>query len=738
MSAPTSASRRRFLQGLSALTLAVGFRGGLAIAAEIDHGRTFGGGLDGPAFSPNAFIRISADGQVSIVSSYLEMGQGTHTGLASLAAEELDVRVDQVVVIPAPADQSLYANPVFGIQGTGGSSAMTGAWKQMRHAAAAARAMLVSAAGRRLNVPTAELTVSDGVVVHAASGRRVSYGDVALAANSEEVPKEPVLKSADTFKIVGRENAAPRVDIPAKVNGSAVYTQDMKLPGMLVAVVAFPPQFWSTIRSIDASKTKRIPGVVGVVEVPGDDEIRAGVAVLAKNTWVARQGRDALEIQWNNQNAFKLGSDQIFRRYRELSATPGVVASNTGTVLKAAPTDGHFIDAVYEQPYLAHAAMEPMNCLVWLRDNRCDMWNGEQWHTADQAAAAKELGLAKENVQLHSLYAGGSFGRRANPRSDFVRTAVRIAQAAKKQGINVPIKLVFMREDDMRAGQYRPLTVHRVRTALDAKGQVVSWHHTVVGQSFVPSASESAVDKLLMEGSADTPYAIPNYRAEQHVPPEMTMPVQWLRSVGHTHSGFVGETMIDELATLAGKDPYQFRRDLLKEDARHRGVLDLVAQRSGWNKPLKADKDGRPRGRGIAVRKAFGTYIAQVAEVTMHGSDSFSVDRVFCAVDCGTVINPDIVRSQMEGGIAFALSFLSQAITLDEGRVRQGNFNDYPVLRLNSMPLVDVAYVHSSMSPTGVGEPGVPTLAPAVANAIAMASGQRLRRLPFGPSLRLI
>lgn len=724
-------SRRQFLGGMAAFTLAVGFPGGLAVAASLDPAKL--------AFTPNAFIRVGADGTITVVSAYLEMGQGTFTGLATLAAEELDVPMDRVTVVPAEADAKRYVNPKFAsfgwtIQATGGSTSMAGAWTQMREAAAAARAMLLSAAAKKWKVDASTLRVEDGVIVHAPSGRRAGYGQFVADAAREPVPARVVVKQPADFKLIGRPKTR-RVDIPAKVNGSAIYTQDIKLPDMLVAVVAHPPRLWGKVRHVDASKARAIPGVVAVVQVPGDDDIQGGVAVLARNTWVARQGRDALKITWDDSRAFALSSDDIVRQFRAQADQPGVIAKQRGTVLSGAPSGGKYLEAVYEQPYLAHATMEPLNCLVHLHADRCEIWNGEQWHTGDQMFAAKELGLKPEQVTINQLYAGGSFGRRANPDSDYVREAVRIARAARAQGITAPIKLVWMREDDMRAGYYRPLTVHKVRVALDKSGNLVSWNHDVVGQSFMKLPSPASVDPVLVEGSADIPYAIPNFKVTQHAP-KLAVKTQWMRSVGHTHAAFVGETMMDEAARAAGKDPYQFRRALLADKPRHRGVLDLAAQKAGWSAPLAAGAPGTRRGRGIALQFAFGTYVAQVAEVTVAPDGAFTVDRVVCAVDCGAVINPDIVAAQAEGGIGFGLTFLRAAITIDKGRVKQGNFNDYPVLRMSGMPPVEVYTVPSKEAPTGIGEPGVPPIAPAVANALAAATGATLRSLPLGDTLR--
>jgi isoquinoline 1-oxidoreductase/isoquinoline 1-oxidoreductase beta subunit len=735
------ASRRQFLGGLGALTLVFG-AGGIAQAANPAATPLPGPAPSGAApFAPNGFIRVGADGQVTVLSSYLEMGQGTFTGLATLAAEELDVAPDQVRVIAAPADASLYANPVFAkmgmrIQGTGGSSAMAGAWTQMREAAATARAMLVAAAAQQWGVAPSALTVASGVVTDPATGRHATYGDLAAAASALPVPTTVVLKAPAAFTLIGR-TGVKRVDVPEKVNGTAIYTQDIKLPGMLVAVIAHPPRLWARPQTVDATAARAIPGVVAVVEVPGDDEVQGGVAVLARNTWVARQGRDALRITWDDTNALALSSHEIESRFRKLADQPGLVAVDRGHVVATAPAGGKLIEAVFAQPYLSHAPMEPMNCVVHAQPGRCDIWNGEQFPTVDQLHVAAELGLKPDQVFITQLYAGGSFGRRANPKSDYVREAARVAKAAAAQGISVPIKLVWMREDDMRAAQYRPLTVHKVVAAVDADGTLVSWHQRVVGQSFMPGVAPGKLDDSLVEGAADMPYAIPNFRVEQHNPGDIAVPTQWLRSVGHTHSAVAGETMIDRAARAAGKDPYQFRRAMLAHGSRDLGVLDLVAEKSGWSTPLAQGAPGEKRGRGIALQQSFGTYVAQVSEVTVRPDGTFSVDRVVCAVDCGLPVNPEIIATQMEGGIGFGLSFLRQAITLEGGKVTQGNFNDYPVLRMSGMPLVEVHIVPSAEVPTGVGEPGVPPAAPSVLNAIAAATGVAVDTLPLGDAVRL-
>jgi isoquinoline 1-oxidoreductase subunit beta len=739
-SASPDMTRRRFLKG-SVLAIAIGLNAPFAIAnvSEDSAKDSFG---TASSLTPNAFVSIDTSGVVTIRSSYLEMGQGTFTGLATLAAEELDIAPERVLVVPAPADVKLYVNPIlakmgFGVQATGGSTAMAGAWTQMRQAAATVRAMLLTTAAKHWSVDVSTLTVKDGVILHAASKRSATYSELVPAAAKLPAPPNVKVKAPEQFTQIGRHTSY-RVDVKAKTNGSAIYTQDIKLPGMLVAVVAHSPKLWAKVKHVDDSAARRIPGVVAVIPLIGDDKVQSGVAVLAANTWVARQGRDALRITWDDTRALRIDSAAIFHRFRELADKPGVVSASRGDVSQSAPDGSKVIEAWFEQPYLAHAPMEPMNCLVQLSTGKCDIWNGEQWHTGDQASAAEEAGLKPAQVTLHQLYAGGSFGRRANPRSDFVREAVRIARSARSQGINAPVKLVWMREDDMRAAQYRPLTVHKVSIAVAPNGNIHSWRQAVVGQSFFPTPADKA-DPLLVEGAADMPYAIANLRVEQHHPSEFNIPTQWLRSVGHTHTAFVGETMIDAAAKAAGKDPYAFRMSMLTDSSRgrERGVLALAAQKANWASPLPAGKPGSRRGRGIAFQQAFGTYVAQVAEVTVDADGYFTVDRVIAAVDCGTVINPEIVAAQIEGGIGFGLSFLRQEITFKDGQVVQSNFNDYPVLHINSMPRVEVYTVPSTAEPTGVGEPGVPAAAPAVINAVTAATGEVIHRLPLNGKLRM-
>ena len=721
-------TRRQFLAGMGALTLAVNFKGQIALAAE-------NAGAD--VFMPNAFIQIDKNGFVTIISSYIEMGQGTFTGLATLAAEELHITPEQLQVTGSPADLEKYGNPVlaavgFNVQGTGGSTAMAGAWNVMRTAAASARHMLLQAAALEWKVPFKELVVEDGIVIHKATNKRAGYGAFIDAAAELPVPDAGTLtfKKPAEYQRLGKAEGMRRVDVPEKVNGKAVYTQDIKLPDMLVAVIAHPPRKFAKVASVDKAPALAVPGVVAVLDIPGDNVIQGGVAVLAKNTWIAKKGRDALNIQWDGNTGSHAGTAALFEEYRQLAATPGLEVANTGPQLAEVPEGGHEIDAVFELPYLAHAAMEPMNALIHLQEDSCHMWNGEQWHTADQAAIAKETGLPVEKVQITQLYAGGSFGRRAGPSCDFVIEAARIAKVARAQGLHVPIKMVWLREEDMGGMQYRPMTVHNNKIMINADGSVASWRWRVVGQSFFPMPA-TQVDHTLMEGAHGLPYAINNMLVEQHLV-KGDVPVSWLRSVGHTHSAFVGEVLIDEIAAKTGQDPYQFRRKLLADAPEFLNVLDLVAEKSGWNTPLPQGKEGERRARGIAIRQSFNTIVAQVAEVTVRADNTYKVDKVYCAVDCGQVINPVNVATQVEGGIGFAMSFLKQEITLEDGVVTQSNFHNYPVLRINEAPAVEVFTVDSVKPPTGIGEPGVPPAVPAILNAISSITGKVVRRLPLG------
>ncbi len=725
-------SRRRALQLTSGLVLGMHIQ-------QSAFSQTGNNQIADSEFRPNAFLRIAHDGSITIISKHIEMGQGTSTGLATLIAEELDADWKKVKVLSAPADAENYKNLFWGIQGTGGSNSIANSYEQMRKAGATARAMLVSAAAKKWNMPASEITVSNGIVSHSRSKKTAKFGELVAEASLITPPSEVTLKDSRNFNLIGKNNVN-RKDSEAKTDGSAIFTQDVMLPGMMVAMIAHAPRFGATVKSFDATRAKEVPDVISVIQIASiNGKTRSGVAVLAKTTWAAKKGRDALSVQWDDSNSFKMSSETIFQQYRESVSKPGLIARQDGNTSDGFSKATKFIDAEYTFPYLAHASMEPLNCVVSLNGDKCEIWNGEQWQTADQAQAAHMLGIPVKNVTINALYAGGSFGRRANPFSDYVLEAVFIAKSAREQGLNGPVKMVWTREDDMTGGYYRPLNLHSAKLALDDKGNLISWKQRIVGQSiFKGTAFESimiknGIDHESVVGADDLPYDIPNLLVDLYTPENIPVPIQWYRSVGHTHTAFSTECLIDEAATAARQDPYLYRRKLLAKHSRLQNVLDLAATKSGWNQSLAKGAAGTRRGRGIAVHKSFNSYVAQVVEVTVKDSGDFKVDRVVCAVDCGVPINPDIIKAQMEGGIAFALSMaLYGDINLKDGYIEQTNFHQYKMLRMQEMPKVEVHIVNSSEKPTGVGEPGVPPLAPALANALFTATGKRLRNMPFG------
>ena len=727
----TTMSRRVFLKSTAAagagLTLALYF--GEAAAQASGPGRTVGAAAGG-SFAPNAFLRVGRDNTVTVVVKHLEMGQGTYTGLPTLIAEELDAAWTQVRAEGAPADASRYNNLFWGpAQGTGGSTAMANSFEQYRQAGAAARAMLVAAAAEQWKVPADSVQVKNGVVFHA-NGKKATFGELTDAAAKQPVPATVKLKDAKDFVFIGKH--VPRTDSKAKSNGTAQFTQDVKLPDMLTAVVAHAPRFGQALAGFDPASVSGIPGVRFVIEIP------TGVAVIATSFWAAKKGRDALKAEWDAKSGYKGSSADLMAEYKRLAATPGKGARNDGDAVKAIDGAAKKLEAAFEFPFLAHAAMEPLNCVAKVTADSCEVWNGEQFQTGDQMAIAKYTGLKPEQVKLNMLFAGGSFGRRASPASDYVLEAVSIAAALARGGRpGIPVKLVWTREDDMKGGFYRPLYFHALKAGLDASGNVVGWHHRIVGQSILAGTAFEAqmvkdgIDVTSVEGASTLPYAIPHMAVELHSP-VVPVPVLWWRSVGSTHTAYATETFVDELAAAAGKDPVAFRRGMLAKHPRHLAALELAAEKAGWGKPLAAGKAGEKRGRGVAVHESFGTVVAQVAEVTVDKDSKIRVDRVVCAVDCGLAVNPDNVRAQMEGGIGFGLTAaLYGKITIKDGVVEQSNFHDYPLLRINEMPAIDVHIVPSMARPSGVGEPGVPVIAPAVANALAAATGKRLRTLPL-------
>jgi isoquinoline 1-oxidoreductase beta subunit len=719
---PHDESRRAFLKNAGAIgltVLTIGFD--LTAPARRVHAL---GAHDGvpPVFAPNAFLRIGSDDSITVISKHLEMGQGSYTGLATILAEELDADWARVRVQSAPADASLYNNFVFGsAQGTGGSSSINNSWTQLREAGAKARAMLVTAAANQWHVAAAELTVDKSIVYHAASNRQASFGSLVKSAAALPVPASVQLKQPLDFKLIGK--GTTRIDAPAKCDGTAQFTLDVKMPGMLVALLRRPPLFGATVKSYDDSAALGVSGVVKVVEVP------RGIAVVAKDFWAAKLGRDALKVDWDDSTAEKRSSASIMEEYRRVADHPAQPARTQGDAAQAFTDSARKVTAAFEFPYLAHAPMEPCDAVVKLDSKSCEIWAGAQFQTVDQANAARIAGIDPRQVIIHTLYAGGSFGRRANFASDYIVEAVSIAKACGADG--TPIKLQWTREDDIHGGLYRPMYFHKMQAALSADNKLTAWRHVIVGQSIMAGTpmggAPGSIDATSVEGAASIAYAIPNIAVELATT-TTGVPVLWWRVVGSSHTTFAVETFIDEVAHEAGAEPFDFRRRLLDGSPRMKAVLELAAQKAGWNAgPLP-----KGRGRGIAVAEAFKTFVAQVAEVSVDDAGTVKVERVVCAVDCGTAINPSLIAAQMESGIAFGLgAALYGAITLKDGRVEQSNFNDYRVLRLNEMPKVEVHIVPSTEHPTGVGEPGVAPIGPAVANAIFAATGKRVRAFPF-------
>lgn len=715
---PMRVSRRQFIAATAAISggLLIGFRAKTAAAQEAAT----------PVPNPfDAYLRIDADSRVTVLSAHMEGGQGIYAGLATLVAEELDADWAQMHTVGAAGDLALYGNVAMGgaMQLTGGSTAMVSSWQRYREAGAIARALLVNAAAESWNVPVDEVEVERGVISHP-SGKRGAFGEFVAQAGELAVPDAVVVKHPSEWKFIGNE-ALRRPDTRGKTRGAQDYTIDVRLDGMLTAVLKRPPHFGATVRSFDAAAVLDMPGVVDVVETP------RGVAVVAEDYWQALKARDALSVTWNNTAAEMRGSDTLLSEYREkLAADAGAPVHQAGDAAAALEDAAQTVTAEFEFPYLAHAAMEPLNAVARFKDGFLEIWAGHQMPDHYQAVAAELLGISPDNVKLHVMMTGGFFGRRATPDADVIVEAVSIVKAMDE---GVPVRVQWTREDDMTGGRYRPMYLHRVEAGVDGDGNALAWRHHVVGQSILAGTPFEAflvnegVDATSVEGVNDMPYAVPNLDVSL-TSTDVAVPVLWWRSVGHTHTAFAVETVVDDLAKLAGTDPVAYRRALLQEHPRHLGVLDLAVEKAGWSEP---PKDGI--SRGVAVHKSFGSYVAQVAEVSVNDQGQFKIERVVCAVDCGVAVNPDVVRAQMEGGIGFALAgILHGEITLEDGIVQQTNYDTYPVLRMNEMPAVEVHIVPSDEAPSGVGEPGVPPLGPAVSNALFAATGTRRRTLPLG------
>jgi len=719
-----SGSRRTFLRVLggagAGLVVGVGWEPAAQAQASGAASVIRGAGA-ADTVDATGFVKIAPDNTVTVLVKHLEMGQGPYTGLATLVAEELDADWSQMRAEGAPADAQRYKNLAFGMQGTGGSTAIANSFEQMRRAGATARALLVAAAAEAWNVPARDIAVQRGVVSHAASGRKATFGELAERASRMTAPKDVPLKDPSRFTLIG--TAAPRrLDTAAKSNGQAVFTIDVQRPGALTVLVAHPPRFGAKAAAVDDAAARRVRGVADVRIIP------QGVAVYADGFWAAKKARDALQIRWDDAGAEHRGTDELLAAFRAGARQPDVVATDRGQARRIVDKAARRIEAEYVFPYLAHAPLEPLDCAIELKDGACDAWYGCQLQTVDHQTIAGTMGLAPERVKIHTLFAGGSFGRRAQPAGDL---AAEAASALKALGRDASIKLVWTREDDIRGGRYRPLVLHRVRGAVEA-GRIVAWDHAIVGQSIIKGSPFEAMmtdglDPTTTEGASDLPYAIAHLRVVARTM-DVGVPVLWWRSVGHTHTAYATETFVDELLAAAGQDPVQGRLALLKEHPRHAGVLREVARLAGW----KGAKAGAGRARGVAVHKSFDSYVAQIAEVSRGADGLPRVEKVWCAVDCGVPVNPDVIRAQMEGGIGYGLgAVLFDEITLDDGRVEQGNFDDYRMLRIGEMPKVEVSVIPSTLKPTGVGEPGVPPIGPAVANAWRVLTGESVRHLPF-------
>jgi isoquinoline 1-oxidoreductase beta subunit len=701
-------SRRGFLKSGAGAALTIGF----ALPATGWSARLEA--ATPAVFAPNAWLRLTGDGSVTVMCGSAEMGQGVLTAIPMLLAEELDADWKRVRVQQAPVDQA-YNNPMFGMQATGGSTTVRAHWEPLRKAGAAAREMLLTAAAAQWKVPAAECRTEAGQVIHK-SGKQLAYGALVPAAMKLAVPAEPTLKDAKDFRILGKRTR--RLDTPAKLDGSAKYGIDAQLPGLLVAVMARAPQPGAKPAKVDDSKAKAVKGVQQIITIPH------GVAVLAEGYWAAKKGRDALAIDWDLGAAKDLSTAKVSDMLAGGASQADAIALDAGNVKDAAANSASTLDATYEAPYLAHACMEPMNCTAWVRGDTVEIWAGTQSQGPNQGILSQVASVTPAKVKINTMLLGGGFGRRFAP--DFTIDATLLSKISGK-----PVKLIYSREDDMAAGFYRPASVAKFEAALDAKGQPTMLKCGVGSPSIMAASGfmkipDNGVDSFAMEGIADHPYDIANQRLA-YGRTEPGPQVWFWRSVGHSQNIFFIESFIDELAAAAKADPFEYRRALLGKQPRYKGVLELAAQKAGWGSPL-------PKGvfRGIAVAQSFGSYVAEVAEVSIGADGTPRVHRVVAAVDCGMTVNPQTIERQIEGAIVYGLSAaLYGRIGFKDGRVEQGNFNDYPVLRMNEMPKVEVHIVQSSEKPGGIGEPGTPPIAPAVANAIFAATGKRLRKLPF-------
>ena len=717
-----NAGRRHFLIGVAVVASGV-VAGKLYGSQFIQAGAAAGtaGAAGTTSFKPHAFVRIDSDDVVTAIVGKAEMGQGVHTGIAMAIAEELDIDPARVRVESAGLDKA-FNHPYLPVQFTGGSNSTQTTFEPTRKAGATARAMLLAAAAKQWNVDPAGLRSDNGTITD--GKRSLRYGDLAALAATLPVPTDVALKDPADFKYLGKPQH--RLDSLDKVTGKAVFGLDVDLPGMLTAVVARAPGFGGKVRSFDAKAARAIPGVLDVRQVP------SGIAVYATNTWAASQGRDALKIDWDEAAGAQVSTPALRAQWRKLAATPGTVAKSDGDVDKALAVAAHKLDVEYELPYLAHACMEPLNCTVLVTPGACEMWSGTQGQTQDSQVVAQALGIDPAKVTIHTTYLGGGFGRRGSANSDFALEAAHVAN-----GMNRPVKTLWTREDDMHGGQYRPFSISRVRAAIDNHGKVTAIKHTVVGKSvmlsslLVRSFVKDGIDPSSVDGSANMAYRVPNHHVDMHLTNEI-VPISWWRSVGNSINGFVVNAAIDELAALGHRDPLDLRREMLADQPRHLAVLEKAVKESGYGHAKL------PAGHfhGLALQESFDSIVAEVAEVSVSGKD-VTVHRVTCAVDCGFAVNPDQVVAQMQSGIIYGLSAaLRGEITIEAGRPQQHNFNDYPVVRMNEAPAIDVHIINGNPKKLGgVGEPGTPPIAAAVCGAIFAATGKRIRRLPISAAL---
>jgi len=705
-------SRRNFLVTSAALG------GGLVLGLNLPFGRSEAASSDN--FTPNAFIRIGNDGQVVLTMPYVEMGQGTYTSIPMLIAEELEVSLKQVRLEHAPPNEKLYANPLLGVQATGNSNAMRGGWKPLREAGATARTMLVSAAAKRWGVDPKTCRAEDGEVIHDPTKQRLNYGVLAGEAATMPIPTNVALKSPAEFKLIG--TPVRRLDAPAKVNGTAVYGIDVRPRGVKIATLAQSPVFGGRVRSVDETAAKTIKGVRQVVRL--DD----AVAVVADHMGAAKKGLAALRIEWDEGPHAKLATDAIASDLEHATLGTGAVAQNIGDADKAMADAATRVEAIYQVPFLAHATMEPMNCTVDLRKDECEIWIGNQALARVQATAAKAADLPPEKVIVHNHLIGGGFGRRLE--ADGAIRAVEIARQ-----VEGPVKVVWTREEDIQHDMYRPYWLDRISAGLDQRGRPVAWKNRFAGSSVVarwlPPGFKDGLDPDSTEGAIDLVYDLPNFHVEFVRAEPPGIPTAFWRSVGPSHNVFVTESFMDEMAAAAKQDPVAYRRALLDKSPRARAVLDLAAEKAGWGQALP-----KGSGRGVSLQFVFGSYMAQVAEVEVSKEGTVRVRRVICAIDCGTVVNPNTVQAQIQSGIIFgATAALYGEITLKNGRVEQTNFDSYQMIRMNEAPSIEVYVMKSSEPPGGMGETGTSAIVPAIANAIYAATGKRLRKMPVDSNI---